>query len=54
VEAAYIGKVGVWWSANTLSVWASNPVTPQRLAAMGLDLNNPAGPSPRLCRAKEH
>ena len=42
VEAAYIGNVGVWWSANTLSVWASNPVTPQTLAAVGLDLSNPA------------
>jgi hypothetical protein len=42
VEASYIGNVGVWWSANTLSVWASNPVSPQALAAVGLDLNNPA------------
>jgi hypothetical protein len=42
VEAAYIGNVGVWWSANTLSVWASNPVTPQTLAAVGLDLSKPA------------
>ena len=42
VEAAYVGNVGVWWSANTLSVWASNPVTDQTLKAVGLNLSNSA------------
>jgi hypothetical protein len=42
VEAAYIGNVGVWWSANTLSQWAANPVPYSTLRAVGLDIKNPA------------
>ncbi|HEY6345616.1 MAG TPA: carboxypeptidase-like regulatory domain-containing protein [Bryobacteraceae bacterium] len=42
VEGAYIGNMGVWWSANTLSPWAFNPVPYQTLAAAGLNINNPA------------
>jgi hypothetical protein len=42
VEGAYVGNVGTWWSANTLSPWASNPIPFQRLAAVGLNINNPA------------
>lgn len=42
LEGAYIGNVGVWWSANTLSPWAANPVSEQKLASVGLDINNPA------------
>jgi hypothetical protein len=42
VEGAYIGNEGVWWSANTLSPWAFNPVAYQTLSAYGLNINNPA------------
>jgi hypothetical protein len=40
VEATYIGNRGVWWQANTMR--AVNAMTPDRLAGVGLSLNNPA------------
>jgi len=42
VEAAYVGNVGVWESANTLEPWAPNAIPFARLAAVGLNINNPA------------
>jgi opacity protein-like surface antigen len=42
VEATYVGNRGVWWAAQTLSPFASNGLSAQRLAAFGLSLNNPA------------
>jgi Carboxypeptidase regulatory-like domain len=42
VEGTYVGNVGVWWSANTLMPLSPNAVTFQRLASVGLDINNPA------------
>jgi len=41
-EASYIGNRGVWWAAQTLSPWASDGISQQRLAAYGLSLSNPA------------
>src|SRR5579871_5143064 len=38
VEAAYVGNRGVWWSAPALI--DVNAITPQILAANGLDINN--------------
>jgi hypothetical protein len=40
VEAAYVGNRGVWWQAPGLL--NLNAITPERLRAVGLDLNNPA------------
>jgi hypothetical protein len=40
-EAAYIGNRGVWWAAQTLSPYASNGIPPWKLAALGLNLENP-------------
>jgi hypothetical protein len=40
VEATYVGNQGVWWQAPGLL--NLNAITPQRLAAYGLSLNNPA------------
>jgi hypothetical protein len=40
VEANYVGNRGVWWNApGMIDV---NALTPQRIAAAGLSLNNPA------------
>jgi len=41
VEAAYIGNRGVWWAAQTMSPYASNGIPPSKLAALGLNLDNP-------------
>jgi len=40
VEAAYVANRGVWWPAPALI--DVNGLTPQRLAAFGLDINNAA------------
>jgi len=40
VEASYVGNRGVWWNAPGLI--DVNALTPQRIAAAGLSLNNPA------------
>ena len=40
VEAAYVGNRGVWWTAPGLV--DVNALTPQMLAARGLDINNAA------------
>ena len=40
VEAAYVGSRGAWLNANALT--AFNNITPQRLTAFGLDINNAA------------
>jgi hypothetical protein len=40
VEAAYVGNRGVWFLSNSLV--DLNPLTPQRLMAYGLDINNAA------------
>ena len=37
-----MGNRGVWWAAQTLSPYASNGLSNERLAAYGLSLNNPA------------
>jgi hypothetical protein len=39
VEAAYVGNVGAWWNSTTLE--NLNALTPQLLAARGLDITNP-------------
>jgi hypothetical protein len=41
VDASYIGNRGVWWAAQTLSPYASNAIPPWKLAALGLNLDNP-------------
>ena len=38
VEASYVGNVGAWWNSTTLE--DLNAVTPQMLAAHGLDITN--------------
>jgi hypothetical protein len=38
VEASYVGNRGVWWQANSLV--NDNAVTPDYLAARGIDINN--------------
>ncbi len=43
VEAAYVGNRGVWEQANVLDNF--NAITPQRLAAFGLNVNNAADQS---------
>jgi hypothetical protein len=40
VEASYVANRGYWWQANSLVNY--NALTPQRLAALGLDLSNAA------------
>jgi hypothetical protein len=40
VEAAYVGNRGIWWPAGILANYNAN--TPERLKALGLDINNPA------------
>jgi hypothetical protein len=40
IEAAYVGNTGVWWPANAAINY--NTVQPRTLAALGLDVNNPA------------
>jgi hypothetical protein len=40
VEANYVGNVGVWWNAPGLI--DVNALTPQAIAAAGLNINNPA------------
>jgi len=40
VEAAYVGNRGVWWNSPGLE--DVNGLTPQRIAAAGLDINNAA------------
>ena len=40
VEASYVGNRGVWWQAPALL--NLNAITPARLQAFGLDINNPA------------
>jgi len=40
-EASYIGNRGVWWAAQTMSPYASNSIPPWKLAALGLNLDNP-------------
>ncbi len=40
VEASFVGNRGAWWTANNLVAY--NALTPQMLAAHGLDINNPA------------
>jgi hypothetical protein len=40
VEVSYIGNRGVWW--NSPGLIDVNALTPQRLAAFGLDITNPA------------
>jgi hypothetical protein len=40
VEASYVGNVGVWWVAPHFS--NPNAITPDILASVGLNLNNPA------------
>ncbi|HEY7335447.1 MAG TPA: TonB-dependent receptor [Bryobacteraceae bacterium] len=40
VEASYVGNRGVWWNAPGLV--DVNALTPQRIGAAGLSLNNPA------------
>jgi hypothetical protein len=42
IEATYVGNVGVWWAANTLTPQASDAISVQRLASYGLSLNNAA------------
>jgi hypothetical protein len=39
VEATYVGNRGAWWQANYMA--NDNAITPERLKAFGLDLNNP-------------
>jgi hypothetical protein len=38
IEAAYVGNRGVWMQSS--SYWDLNALTPQRIAAFGLDINN--------------
>jgi hypothetical protein len=38
VEASYVGNRGAWWEANDLI--NVNALTPERIAAFGLDVNN--------------
>ncbi|HXP87933.1 MAG TPA: carboxypeptidase-like regulatory domain-containing protein [Bryobacteraceae bacterium] len=40
VEASYVGNRGIWWNAPALV--DVNALTPQRIAAAGLNINNPA------------
>ena len=40
VDAAYVGNRGAWWLSSTLVNY--NALTPERLLAYGLDLNNAA------------
>ncbi len=40
VEASYVGNRGAYWAANGFAVY--NAITPARLAAAGLNINNPA------------
>ena len=40
IEANYVGNRGVWWNAPGLI--DVNALTPQRIAAAGLNINNPA------------
>jgi hypothetical protein len=42
VEAAYVGNVGAWWSANTLNPYATNSIPYARLNSVGLNINSPA------------
>jgi hypothetical protein len=42
VEATYVGNRGVWWAAQTLSPYASNGISRERLASVGLSLDNAA------------
>src|SRR5208282_2275427 len=39
-EASYVGNRGIWWNAPGLI--DVNALTPQRIAAAGLNINNPA------------
>jgi hypothetical protein len=39
VEASYVGNVGAWWNSTTLE--NLNAITPQALAARGLNINSP-------------
>jgi hypothetical protein len=40
VEASYVGNLGIWWQAPGLV--DVNALTPQAIAAAGLNINNPA------------
>jgi hypothetical protein len=42
VEATYVGNRGVWWAAPGLDTIGSNSISDSRLAAYGLNRNNPA------------
>jgi hypothetical protein len=39
LEVSYVGNRGAWWEANSLI--DVNALTPERLAAVGLDINSP-------------